>query len=548
LTYSVLLKDHKELSVQNDTQVFCDILGFNDYDARAHISRNSQGIIASGIEQARAEALKNALKAQGYSPIVVPDNLINSLDLKPVRIANFSESIFLEDIYGNGVHYSFDDISAIAVSMNKETERNTPFEREYILDIILVNGKVLRLNSKKFNYQYLEDRKSHSVMENFNSLLTDIEEKTPSSTLKENGYSFALAQQFEKIAAPENTRAWNQYILWLSHSHLLFSDEKEPLKEIEPPQLQEKEIPEIQVQETEAIIPQDKELDKKEEETDLEQAPEIQTLETSETSLPPLQETSSKELNKQIRAVNKALDNNREPEEIAAKMEAKGVPLTDAEAITQTLNSFRLIGEDEDKKVWILEQNKIPEEYHNNFLKIAEKFSNDDILEKVRNKQGISKEARRKGAIKAGRIAMLIISIIFFVSSFVYWKGSNNTIDKYTNMLNQRYGSHASAKMKAMPEYEKMQFQLKMMTIASVSFGIAFLLLCLYAGVNPYQSSRLGFLFFACLIGYELYPYRGAIIFNFSGHIIKVFGITSLFYAYNAAKRQKVDQASSKAV
>ena len=544
MSFSVLLKTAKELSVSRDAQVFCDVLGLSDYEARAHISRNPQGIIATGIDEAAAHSLKASLDERAYTSLVVPDTMINTLDLKMVKIASITETVYLEDFYGNGVHLPFEDISAVAVCMNRETEKNTALEREFFLDVVFSDGTVLRFNSKKFNYGYLEDRKSHSVIQNFISLLNDLEERIPENIIKDLGYSQALAQQFDQIKAPENSRLWNQYLLWLSHNNIIKLDQSEivsyekaqPVQDVIVTDIEE-DLPEEQ--EDQEDLPEEPEDQEEEEQISPGLPPE---------SKPPLQEVTSKTLNKQIRAVCKALESGRGPEDIAAKMIDKGVPPEDAQALTQVLNSFNIIGEDEDKKVWILEQNKIPEKFHSNFLNIIEKVGNQELLEKVRNKQGISKEARRKGAIKTGRIAMLVISFIFLISAFVHWKGSNNTVEKFSQELNYRYGSYASERMKALPEFEDMQFKLKMMTIASASFGGIFLLLALYAGINPYQSCRLGFLFFICLIGYEVYLYQAAIMFNFAGHLVKVFGITSLFYAYIAAKKQRIDEQQSAAL
>ncbi len=536
---SILLKNAQELSVQDHAQLFCDALNLNDYDARAHISRNPQGIIACGIEADAAALLKNSLDEQGFPAIITPDEMINSLDLKSVKIASISDTVYLEDLFGNGVHLSFSDLSAVAVSMNIGTAKNTPLEREFLLDLIFSDGTVLRFNSKKFNYGYLEERKSHSVLQNFILLLNDIEERVSDTLIKDEGYSLALAQQFEKISAPKNERLWNQYVLWLSHSHILSTDglevsQYEKAEEVQP-------INVTEIRESEDHMEEATEVEIQE----INELKEAEPVELDKT--PVLQEISHKELNKQIRAVCKALENGRFPEDIASKMIEKGIAPKNAEVITQVLNSFNRIGEDEDKKLWVLEQNNVPDEFHSNFLNIVKKVNNDELLEKLRNKQGISKEARRKGAIKTGRIAMLIISVIFFLSAFIHWKGTDNTVKKYSQQLNQRYGSYASERMKSTAEYSDMQFRLKMMTTASISFGIAFLLLSLYTGFNPYQSCRLGFLFFACLIAYEIYLYRALILFNFTGHIIKVFGITSLFYAYNAAKKQKSDTAPESA-
>ncbi|MCM8527985.1 MAG: hypothetical protein NE327_15795, partial [Lentisphaeraceae bacterium] len=251
MSFSIMLKDSSRLSVKDDAHLFSEILDLNDYDARAYVSKNQMGIIISGIDKGTATSINGALSNKGYSSLIIPDEKINTLNVKPVKIATIAETVFLEDIFGNGTHYDYNDISAVAVTMNKTTEKMVAFEREYLLDLIFKDGTVLRFNSKKFNYAYLRDRKSHSVIQNFIELLNDIDSKTQNILSKDTGYALALSQQFEEISAAENNRYWDQYILWLSHFHLL---DKEDLLSIKSVEVQSVSVPIIDnVSETETI-------------------------------------------------------------------------------------------------------------------------------------------------------------------------------------------------------------------------------------------------------------------------------------------------------
>lgn len=230
-------------------------------------------------------------------------------------------------------------------------------------------------------------------------------------------------------------------------------------------------------------------------------------------------EIRPKDLSKKIKGAAKALQNGRSTEDLLAKMVEKGTEEKTAKTlilILDEITSKNLIEDEE--RLDVLYDYGVPDKYLNCFINFDKEVKQGELLDKIRDKQGISTKARRKGTIKVGAIAMGIAGGICLISAFVTWQTFNNISSN----------PHAASNV---TNESIVDFYITQNAVV----GMLFLIFALAAERFPLESCLGGIAVFGLSTLAELIQ-TGTVL---GGILVKIFIVVSLVYAINAARRQE---------
>lgn len=334
MAYSVVQTTYKKLLPAQYFEVYVNSLELSEFEAKAAINRAPAGILYSDLEYDKAEIVSACFTDKGIPCFVISDELISEVETVNVKKATFSSIIQYEDLYGNLIDIQVSELRALSIVFEQAASNKSTFDKEFILFLVLTDNRILKINSKRFNYSYLEGRLSTNITDNFVTALNDLNSLVDPSVFKSSAFVYALNGNFAEVETFENTKVLNSYLRWLSldRSSGHFETETDTDKEVLSAAVIEEQVSSGQIESEEVLNEIEEEEVFFEEEQDYSEDEDLQSF--------PFELIEIDELGKRIKAAHKALSSGKNSSELINSMNSKGVPEDQAEVIVEILSEL----------------------------------------------------------------------------------------------------------------------------------------------------------------------------------------------------------------
>ena len=223
--YCIFQKTYQKIDLIKAAAVYAEVLNISLIDARSKANLNSAGQLLDGLDLDQATRVQSALQEVSYET----EFSIKEVELrKPQNVfkASFlAAGITYADMHGNLTEQDWASLKAVSVYVDMKSASS--YEKKQSLALMFRDGTNLRINSHSFNYEYLGGRTSPNRLENFKSLLLDIEQGTSGLDCRFN-HDFKAIKHMCYISIHENEKSWNLEAEWLFYkesSELMFADD-----------------------------------------------------------------------------------------------------------------------------------------------------------------------------------------------------------------------------------------------------------------------------------------------------------------------------------
>ena len=232
-------------SVDSLRNAFRSVQCLTDIDAFT-LGRDAYGILVKNLSSQDAAALQGALKVEGVETDIVDQQLLPPIPQGRVvhRLDCLPDALRVYDPVGRTFPVDWSHIMLIAagqvkVSEFERIERKVPgtirrdlygnpdpyeppveyFTRERqldrcLLEIVLTQG-VLRYSAqaRKFNFQYLKDRKARDPIHNFKLVVSDLLSHAPRAIMNRGAYF--IREQADELFSYPSKNAFLEEMTWI---------------------------------------------------------------------------------------------------------------------------------------------------------------------------------------------------------------------------------------------------------------------------------------------------------------------------------------------
>lgn len=238
MNFAVLQKTLDIPSVEKIEQALLSVKGFTRVDAHT-FANDAYGILVKNISAEQASAFSQALLGQGIETDVVAQTDLPALPQTKFvqRLDCTPDALLIYDPLGRTFPLPWQHVMLIAAGCVKITDfnrvakevwvddgdggqtqvteyRNVEERNSHLLLEIVVSGAVLRysVNAEKFRFDYLGERRTESLPENFALLLQDLAAFAPQAMLNRGAF---FLKQNENLFPYPTKNAFFEEITWL---------------------------------------------------------------------------------------------------------------------------------------------------------------------------------------------------------------------------------------------------------------------------------------------------------------------------------------------
>ena len=239
MNFAVLQKTLDIPPVEKIEQALLSVKGFTRVDAHT-FANDAYGILVKNISAEQANAFSQALLAQGIETEVVAEN-----DLVPLPQTKFvhrldctPDALLIYDPLGRSFSLEWKHVMLIAAGCVRMTDfkrvekkvwgasdsegaaipmievRNVEERADRLLLESIVSGAVLRysISAEKFRFDYLGERRTKSLPQNFALLVQDLAAFAPHAMLNRGAF---FLKQNENLFPYPSKNAFSEEITWL---------------------------------------------------------------------------------------------------------------------------------------------------------------------------------------------------------------------------------------------------------------------------------------------------------------------------------------------
>lgn len=240
MNYAVLQKTLDIPPVEKIEQALLSVKGFTRVDAHT-FANDAYGILVKNISAEQAGAFSQALRSQGIETDVVAQTVLPALPQTKFvnRLDCTPEALLIYDPLGRNFPLPWQHVMLVAAGCVRMTDfnrvekqvwvddgtgdggqtrvteyRNVEERNNHLLLEIVVSGAVLRYSASadKFRFDYLGERRTKSLPENFALLLQDLVAHAPHVMLNRGAF---FLKQNESLFSYPTKNAFFEEITWL---------------------------------------------------------------------------------------------------------------------------------------------------------------------------------------------------------------------------------------------------------------------------------------------------------------------------------------------